>query len=475
METVATKFFSFLFLTVFGGGWTLPLGLPPGPEDPAVARVAPEKCLFYASWAGMATADAKSKNQTEQLLAEPEVQHSFTALATLASNMLLPDLAQTTSYGAAPTTVPPRPVPANSKDRDDTTRQIAMDIAKIVATHPGAVFVTEIKSDKGGAIANLRGGMLVAAGQDAATLRAALDKFRQEVAAAEPAPPVAVGPKPPEKKKPVVHEVQIAGQTWYRFTDTGPSNVAPIICGFQGTDFILGIGDGSVEEILKRRQQEPPAWLVNLRRQLPVERVSTVIHLNLKLLLEQMMAEKAMPKTRAALHRLGLDNLSALSSVSGLEGETFTSRLLLSTDGEPKGPLLSLFSDQPLRAADLKPIPRDATLAFAMRFDAQKAIDQFAAMVEKSTPAERAAIEGPWNALTKSLQVDLRRELPKALGDNCCIYSSPGEGGLVLLGLTAVVPIRDREALAVIQAKILASSLAKGFQEEFKHVLDLDK
>ena len=208
-----------------------------------------------------------------------------------------------------------------------------------------------------------------------------------------------------------------------------PSIIPPITCGFQGTDCILGIGDGSVEEILKRRQQEPPAWLVSLRKQLPVERVSTVVYVNIKLLLEQMMADMAMPNTREALRRLGLDKLSALSSVSGLEGETFTSKLLLATEGEPQGPLLSLFSDQPLRAADLTPIPRDATLALAMRFDAQKAVDQFAAMVEKLDPAEREAIEGPLDALTKSLQVDLRRELPKALGDSCCIYCSPGEGG----------------------------------------------
>ena len=194
-------------------------------------------------------------------------------------------------------------------------------------------------------------------------------------------------------------------------------SVATVTCGFQGTDFILGDRRRQLEEILKRRQQEPPAWLVDLRKQLPVERVSTVVYLNLKMLLDQMTADKAMPKTREALRRLGLDKLSALSSVSGLEGETFTSKLLLSTEGEPQGPLLSLFSDQPLRAGDLTPIPRDATLALAMRFDAQKAVDQFAAMVEKAEPAERAAIEGPWDALTKSLQVDLRRELPKALGD----------------------------------------------------------
>ena len=156
---------------------------------------------------------------------------------------------------------------------------------------------------------------------------------------------------------PSVCEVHIAGHAWYRFTQTNAST--PVICGFQGTDFILGVGDGSVEEILARRQHEPPAWLVELRKDLPIQRVSTVVYLNLKRLLlldDEKSPDAPMPKTRAAFRRLGLDNLSALCSVSGLDGETFTSKLLLSTDGEPRG-LLRAFSDQPLRAEDLKPIP----------------------------------------------------------------------------------------------------------------------
>ncbi len=98
-----------------------------------------------------------------------------------------------------------------------------------------------------------------------------------------------------------------------------------------------------------------------------------------------------------------------------------------------------------------------------MRFDAQKAVDQFAAMVKNLEPAQRTAIEGPLDGLTKSLEVDLRRELPKALGDTCCVYSSPGEGGLVVLGLTAVVPIRNRDAVSVIQAKIPGQFPGQGF------------
>src|SRR5690349_15365237 len=63
-------------------GWLLqvqaslasPFCLPPGAPDAGVQRAAPEECLFYLGWNGAGQADAKSGNQTEQLLAEDEVQ-----------------------------------------------------------------------------------------------------------------------------------------------------------------------------------------------------------------------------------------------------------------------------------------------------------------------------------------------------------------------------------------------------------------
>src|SRR5690242_12927738 len=51
-----------------------PFCLPPGPADAGVLRAAPEECLIYLGWNGAGKADAKSENQTEQLLAEKEVQ-----------------------------------------------------------------------------------------------------------------------------------------------------------------------------------------------------------------------------------------------------------------------------------------------------------------------------------------------------------------------------------------------------------------
>src|SRR5687768_8158993 len=62
------------------GGVGVPLGMPPEKEDPNLAFVAPESCVLYATWAGMAKADPASKNQTEQLLAEPELKRFAEAL-----------------------------------------------------------------------------------------------------------------------------------------------------------------------------------------------------------------------------------------------------------------------------------------------------------------------------------------------------------------------------------------------------------
>ncbi len=77
---MAVMSFGVLPLLLLFGGFSLPLGLPPLPEDPVISRVAPEECLAYISWAGTATPNAKSANHTEQLLAEPEVQNLISAI-----------------------------------------------------------------------------------------------------------------------------------------------------------------------------------------------------------------------------------------------------------------------------------------------------------------------------------------------------------------------------------------------------------
>ena len=59
------------------GAVGLPFGVPPAPENPALARL-PEQCLGCVSWAGTTSPAVNSRNRTEQLLAEPEIQNFLT-------------------------------------------------------------------------------------------------------------------------------------------------------------------------------------------------------------------------------------------------------------------------------------------------------------------------------------------------------------------------------------------------------------
>jgi hypothetical protein len=69
-----------LLVLFFSGGFGLPVGVPPEPVDPVLGQIAPDECLFYTAWAGMAEPEAASKNRTERLLAEPEVQPLISAV-----------------------------------------------------------------------------------------------------------------------------------------------------------------------------------------------------------------------------------------------------------------------------------------------------------------------------------------------------------------------------------------------------------
>src|SRR5581483_4008976 len=59
---------------LFGGGSSLPTYSVPLPLDNGLQSAAPPECLAYFSHQGIGKPDAKSSNQVEQLLAEPEVE-----------------------------------------------------------------------------------------------------------------------------------------------------------------------------------------------------------------------------------------------------------------------------------------------------------------------------------------------------------------------------------------------------------------
>lgn len=130
------------------------LGIPPGPDDPVIAQVAPENCVFYTTWAASATPNPHSQNQAEKMLAEPEVR------------LFLEHLQKWVRHAVTQVSADPE---ANSLS--DAT----FDTLLMVLRHQTAMFVSEVHvkgkrvSAKGGIVVALGGDALLDAGSSTST------------------------------------------------------------------------------------------------------------------------------------------------------------------------------------------------------------------------------------------------------------------------------------------------------------------
>ena len=93
--------------------------------------MAPEDCLFYLSWAGTASPDPKSTNQTEQLLAEPEVQNFFVQIDSAIRQMIEKQVAG-----------------QKAKPEEKELCRDVLEAWLSAATHPGAIFLSKLEFKK---------------------------------------------------------------------------------------------------------------------------------------------------------------------------------------------------------------------------------------------------------------------------------------------------------------------------------------
>ena len=404
-------FMELILLLGLGGGG-LPLGVPPAAEDPMMARVAPEKCLFYTTWSGMAEADPKSENQLEQLLAEPEVRQFATEL----EKQILDSVRR-----------------AVAKE-EEAALPLVDDISgwvKTILTHPTAIFLSEVDINQ--PVPEFRGGIIVHIGPNIAKLKESLVTYQ--------------GGFLGEAAK----EIKIKGDSWYQIQIP---DFPEITWGTKDEYLIVGLGEGNAEKILARLETPAPKWLAEVRRRLPVERVSKITYLNIHKITSEMA-----PVPPQFLEAFGVDNVTSLTSVSGLDKECFVTRSLLATDGAPHELLGSLVEGQ-LKADDLALIPADATVAVAAEIDPSKLFKAFTSMLEQIEPRAVAEMDRGFEEMKRETGIDFRDDIVESLGDTWRIYNSPREGGLLFTGLTGVVDLKDREQLVKGNAKLLEISKA---------------
>ncbi|MGA2058984.1 MAG: DUF1559 domain-containing protein [Thermoguttaceae bacterium] len=409
----------------------LPLGVPPLPETQLISKIAPEECLFYVSSSGMAVPDSKSTNQTEQLLAEPEVQKTFGEI----EKMIRGGLSKSMDKNSLPPGV---------------TSDEVVDLVKMLLTRPMAVYISDIQMGSPGP--NIRGGLALKIGDDADKVKAMLGEITKTM--------------PPQ----LIETRDINGDKFQslKFADYGG-----IVWGFKKNFFVAAVGEGEMEALLKRAGGNAPKWLSEIRRDLPVERVSTVGFVNVKAFLK-IIVPMAGPQAAVTLEALGVSNVSNIASVAGLDQSNYLHKIHISIDGEPQG-LMQFASIGPLSAEDMASIPADATMALAVKINPFSLYNNYVAMVEKVAPSAAGFIRSNIEQTEAQLGLKIGQDILTPFGDVATFYAkfNAGNAGIAPEQIF-VIQVKDFQQAAKIQEQLIQKFQA-AFEEVAKHVQSAPK
>lgn len=403
-----------LIVSGLTAGVGLPIGIPPGQQDPMLARVAPQETLFYANWAGMAEPNPQSTNATERLLADPRVRQALAQLRQQVRTQLEQSARQ----------CEPQLLPVVGD---------AMGWGEVLMSRPGAAFITDVGLTGEGL--RISAGMISSLGQDAERLRTTLVNYQARTFPRES------------------QQFQAGNRTWYRVRLS--RDLPPITWGVHGTYFVAGIGEGTAESILARSGNEPPDWYRDALHRVPLERRGTLAYVNVNRLIRTLNRIAGEAQTAETIRLLGLENTSAVVSSTGLDANGFVSRTQVVTQGQPTG-ALRLAAGQPLALEDLRPIPNKPLFGAAARIDPAAAWDTLNALGRQFNGEQMAKVRETVGVWEKRLGVSLRNDVLPALGDVWRVYTNPKEGEVAFTGLTAVISVRDRQRLEAVQQKVAA-------------------
>ncbi len=411
-----TSLLGMIFVALFGTGAGVPLGIPPQEPDPVMANIAPEQCLYYVSWVGMAKPDPESSNQTEQLLAEKEViafvadvERALKAAADKMSDRYNGDHA--TLIAAVPL------------------------LARTFITHPVTFFVE--RAEKVGRGVRGKGALVVKLGDESKDVGDLVDLFVTTI--------------PPN----IVEKVSVHGIECVRL------NLQPgmlqLTIGRKDDYLIVAMGEGSFEGVLARATTPPPKWLTEGVESLDVPRLATFAYADLGAI-AKLSGQFGDANTRKVLEVLGISSLTTLTSVSGLDETGFVSRTRAGSADPDKG-LGMLLTGKPLVAKDLAAIPADATIAIAARVDLQHVVSNGLTLLQDLEPDTANEIRRNLNQLKQQTEIDFEDDLLAALGDVWTVHAAPSGGGLAA-GWTLAIDLKDVQKMRLVEQRLLAFAKA---------------
>lgn len=390
------------------GGFGVPLGMPPGEEDPMMSKVAPEECIFYASWAGTKTPDPNA-NPTEKWLAQKGVQEAIAKIQQVIVQSMANDR-------------------GNRSDAEIAATENAARLIAIMLRSPCACYIEQtpdifsgmvpMDGDADDDVNRFSGAFVSAPGQSSAEFKKYITQINEFLEQDE-----------------VISEVRVNDTTFWQFeNNNGPFEV--MSWGFVDEYFVVAFGENALKGVLENMASPAPSWVSELREQSGIKRLASVSMINIQ---AYFALHKVNDRDFLAtpIRELGLSNAKHINWATGLDENGFVSKTNIVLDGEPEG-IFKIVDGEPIPNYVLYRIPKENTLAFATRFSAAETYEmakKFFSMVDQPESFDDGIAQ--FETMTG---VQVKRDIVDALSGVMYLYTdfgivSPFEGWVLSIGV----------------------------------------
>ncbi len=326
---VRSSFFEVLlvFLMFASGGLGLPLGMPPGPEDPMLGRFADNDAQMYFAWTGMGA--IQGDDPTSKWMAKPEILLAVGKFKEALEKELGGD--------------------ADRKGEMSLLRRLAIKTMKSSLSNGASIFATDIELD--GRSPEFKGAILIPLADQKMELEQLVTQLEGVVANAD---------------KTQCDVIEKDGLTRIQIKKDMPVPVEFLI---KDDNLVIGIGKGMLDRGLKNMQTEPPVWFTEYRQRLKVEKFSSMAYLS-----GTILESVSQPVSTF----IDVESLTAICFVSGMDDEGAVSRAAM--DLKPESQMEKLLPGKPLQTHELARMPKRPLFGLQTHIPVEEVISYIASV-----------------------------------------------------------------------------------------------
>ncbi len=386
----------------------LAIAMPQRDDGAVLFHAAPEECWLFSSWSNQGRPDANSANQTDQLMAEPEVKKFVDDLIDRAGRIM------------------PMAFMNDENGRREIAEKVSPAIVNAMFGKSGCLFVERVDFGDFNAPPRIEAVVLIEVGNEAQQV---VDGFAKLLSS----------PDTPAKT------IKIEGQDFNSF-ELDPN--VEVCIGRQGTHLLIGVGKTAVGNTLKRMAAgKSPQWLLDLQQRHSLERRTSLGYINADLIRETFLPLGG-PEAKEIVSALGLDNVRSLESSAGYSETGMVNRILLRVDGRPRG-ILALAGNNGIETSDLTHVPDDSMFTIALSLDGEKIVSYIQSLLTRFSPEEAMNMAQFMVEFQARTGVDPQNEILAQLGPTWTLYNGASDGWLAGVTLTATAkdPQRLSDAL----------------------------